>query len=62
MAKLSELIIQHPEVDSFEKLELLVAHAGESGSAQQDGQRRTAPHSRRFEGDSPSPYLLHRRT
>ena len=31
MAKLSDLIIQHPEVDSFEKLKLLVAHAGESG-------------------------------
>jgi len=31
MAKLSDLIIQHPEVDSFEKLEKLVAHAGESG-------------------------------
>lgn len=31
MAKLSDLIIQHPEVDSFYKLERLVAHAGESG-------------------------------
>ncbi|MEE9388287.1 MAG: hypothetical protein V3U96_06725 [Paracoccaceae bacterium] len=31
MAKLSDLIIQHPEVDSFGKLENLVAHAGESG-------------------------------
>ncbi len=31
MAKLSDLIIQHPEVDSFEQLERLVAHAGESG-------------------------------
>lgn len=31
MAKLSDLIIQHPEVDSFEKLKELVAHAGESG-------------------------------
>ncbi|MCP5073158.1 MAG: sulfur relay protein DsrC [Rhodobacteraceae bacterium] len=31
MAKLSDLIIQHPEVDSFTKLEELVAHAGESG-------------------------------
>ncbi len=31
MAKLSDLIIQHPEVDTFEKLELLVAHAAESG-------------------------------
>ncbi len=31
MAKLSDLIIQHPEVDSFEALKVLVAHAGESG-------------------------------
>ncbi len=31
MAKLSDLIIQHPEVNSFKKLENLVAHAGESG-------------------------------
>ena len=31
MAKLSELIIQYPEVDSFAALENLVAHAGESG-------------------------------
>ncbi len=31
MAKLSELIIQHPEVDNFADLEKLVAHAGESG-------------------------------
>ncbi len=31
MAKLSDLIIQHPEVDSFSELENLVAHAGESG-------------------------------
>lgn len=31
MARLSDLIIQHPEVDSFAKLEQLVAHAGESG-------------------------------
>jgi len=31
MARLSDLIIQHPEVDSFLKLERLVAHAGESG-------------------------------
>ncbi len=31
MAKLSDLIIQHPEVDSFPMLEKLVAHAGESG-------------------------------
>ena len=31
MAKLSDLIIQHPEVDRFYKLERSVAHAGESG-------------------------------
>jgi len=31
MAKLSDLIIQHPEVDNFAELENLVAHAGESG-------------------------------
>ncbi len=31
MAKLSDLIIQHPDVDSFAKLKYLVAHAGESG-------------------------------
>ena len=31
MAKLSDLIIGHPEVDTFIALELLVAHAGESG-------------------------------
>lgn len=31
MARLSDLIIQHPEVDSFGKLEHLVAHAAESG-------------------------------
>ncbi len=31
MAKLSELIIQYPEVDNFAALENLVAHAGESG-------------------------------
>ena len=31
MAKLSDLIIQHPEVATFEELEKLVAHAGESG-------------------------------
>jgi len=31
MAKLSELIIQHPEVETFDMLELLVAHAAESG-------------------------------
>lgn len=31
MAKLSDLIIQHPEVASFSDLERLVAHAGESG-------------------------------
>jgi hypothetical protein len=31
VAKLSDLIIQHPEVNSFSELELLVAHAAESG-------------------------------
>lgn len=31
MAKLSDLIIAHPEVKSFQELELLVQHAGESG-------------------------------
>ena len=31
MARLSDLIIQHPEVQSFEQLEELVKHAGESG-------------------------------
>ncbi len=31
MAKLSDLIIGHPEIDTFNALELLVAHAGESG-------------------------------
>lgn len=31
MAKLSDLIIQHPDVDTFSELEKLVAHAGESG-------------------------------
>lgn len=31
MAKLSDLIISHPEVQSFKELELLVQHAGESG-------------------------------
>jgi hypothetical protein len=31
MAKLSDLIIGHPEVDKFAELEKLVAHAGESG-------------------------------
>ena len=31
MAKLSELIIQHPDVQTFEELERLVANAGESG-------------------------------
>ncbi|OUS05666.1 hypothetical protein A9Q96_10695 [Rhodobacterales bacterium 52_120_T64] len=31
MAKLSDLIIGHPDVDSFEQLGRLVAHAGESG-------------------------------
>ena len=31
MAMLSDLIIGHPEVDSFADLERLVAHAGESG-------------------------------
>ena len=31
VAKLSDLIIGHPEVTSFEELKKLVAHAGESG-------------------------------
>ncbi len=31
MAKLSDLIIGHPEVTSFPELERLVAHAAESG-------------------------------
>jgi len=31
MAKLSDLIIGHPDVKSFGELELLVRHAGESG-------------------------------
>jgi hypothetical protein len=31
MAKLSDLIISHPEVIDFKELERLVAHAGESG-------------------------------
>ncbi len=31
MAKLSDLIIAHPEVTTFDDLENLVAHAGESG-------------------------------
>jgi len=31
MAKLSDLIIQHPEVDTFNELKRLVANAGESG-------------------------------
>ncbi len=31
MARLSDLIIQHPDVTSFEDLERLVAHAAESG-------------------------------
>jgi len=31
MAKLSDLIIQHPEVDTFKELQRLVANAGESG-------------------------------
>jgi len=31
MAKLSDLIIAHREVESFDELERLVAHAGESG-------------------------------
>lgn len=31
MAKLSDLILQHPDVETFEELERLVAHAGESG-------------------------------
>ena len=30
-ARLSDLIIGHPEVTSFSELEKLVAHAGESG-------------------------------
>ena len=30
-ARLSDLIIGHPEVTSFAELEKLVAHAGESG-------------------------------
>ncbi len=31
MAKLSDLIISHPDVLDFKELERLVAHAGESG-------------------------------
>jgi hypothetical protein len=31
MAKLSDLIIGNPDVQSFDELELLVANAGESG-------------------------------
>ncbi len=31
MAKLSDLIISHPDVTDFKELERLVAHAGESG-------------------------------
>ena len=31
MARLSDLIIGHPEVTSFEELERLVEHAAESG-------------------------------
>ena len=31
MAQLSDLIIGHPEVTTFEELKLLVKHAGESG-------------------------------
>ena len=31
MAKLSDLIIGHPEVTCFAELEVLVEHAGESG-------------------------------
>jgi len=31
MARLSDLIIGHPDVTSFADLELLVAHAAESG-------------------------------
>jgi len=31
MAKLSDLIIGHPEVTSFSELEHLVEHSGESG-------------------------------
>lgn len=31
MAKLSDLIISHPEVNTFSELEKLVQHLGESG-------------------------------
>ena len=31
MAKLSDLIIAHPDVIRFKQLELLVQHAGEAG-------------------------------
>ena len=31
MAKLSDLIIAHPDVQSFDELERLVANSGESG-------------------------------
>ncbi len=31
MAQLSDLIIAHPEVTTFDELEKLVQHAGESG-------------------------------
>ncbi|MFQ5438128.1 MAG: hypothetical protein ACE5DK_04765 [Paracoccaceae bacterium] len=31
MAKLSDLILQHPDVETFKELEHLIAHAGESG-------------------------------
>ncbi len=31
MAKLSDLIISHPEVTSFKELEELIQHAGEAG-------------------------------
>jgi len=31
MAKLSDLIISHPEVTTFKELEVLAQHAGESG-------------------------------
>ena len=31
MSKLSDLIISHPEITTFQELEQLVAHAGEDG-------------------------------